>query len=205
MQVVRVAVAMAVVGMVSLAGGAAAPAAAGPVWDQLRAELDRILLAPDAREPASLRREPTRAVALFDVPEMSRRALGRHWDARTPAERAEFVRLFGGLLERAFVTRLDKYRGERIAFVAEATEGDRATVRTAIQPADGHRDPRGDIAVDYRLVRRGERWKIYDVLVENVSLVGNYRSQFEKLITAGSFEDVLERLRVRGARRTAIH
>jgi phospholipid transport system substrate-binding protein len=148
--------------------------------------------APDAaeRRRAEIRRA---ADALFDFPEMARRALGRHWAARTPAERDEFVRLFTDLIARSYIGKIDRYAGEAVAYLGERVDGDEASVRSQVVTAKGSQIP-----VEYRLHRVNESWSAYDVLIENVSLVGTYRSQFDRIIKAESFADLVRRLREKG-------
>lgn len=133
------------------------------------------------------------ADALFDFTEMSRRALGRHWAERTPAEREEFVRLFTELMARSYMGKLDRYAGEPIAWIGERVDGDLAVVQSRVVTAKGSQVP-----VEYRLHLVGDRWAVYDVLVENVSLVGTYRSQFDRIIKTESFAALLKRLRQKG-------
>jgi phospholipid transport system substrate-binding protein len=140
------------------------------------------------------RRDEIRAIALeaFDVAEAARRALGPHWAKRTPAEREEFIGLFQGLLERGYLSRIGEYGGERVQYVGERVDGDYAVVRAQIVTAKGTQVP-----VEARVVRRGERWLMYDVLIENVSLVASYRSQFDRVIRTSSFTDLVRRLKAR--------
>ena len=133
------------------------------------------------------------ADSLFDFTEMSRRALGRHWEERTPAERDEFVKLFTDLMARSYVGKIDRYAGESIAYTGEHVNGDEATVQSRVVTAKGSQIP-----VEYRLHRVNESWTAYDVFIENVSLVGTYRSQFDRVIKAESFADLLRRLREKG-------
>jgi phospholipid transport system substrate-binding protein len=133
------------------------------------------------------------ADSLFDFTEMSRRALGRHWEERTPAERDEFVKLFTDLMARSYVGKIDRYAGESIAYTGEHVNGDEATVQSQVVTAKGSQIP-----VEYRLHRVNESWTAYDVFIENVSLVGTYRSQFDRVIKAESFADLLRRLREKG-------
>lgn len=133
------------------------------------------------------------ADALFNFTEMSRRALGRHWAERTPAEREEFVRLFTELMARSYMGKLDRYAGEPIAWIGEHVDGDLAVVQSRVVTAKGSQVP-----VEYRLHLVGDRWAVYDVLVENVSLVGTYRSQFDRIIKTESFAALLKRLRQKG-------
>lgn len=146
-------------------------------------------------EAAEQRRAAIRRAAdsLFDFTEMSRRALGRHWADRTPAERDEFVRLFTDLMARSYIGKIDRYAGESIAYTGEHVDGDEASVQSQVVTAKGSQIP-----VEYRLHRANESWTAYDVFVENVSLIGTYRSQFDRIIKAESFADLLRRLREKG-------
>jgi len=133
------------------------------------------------------------ADSLFDFTEMGRRALGRHWADRTPAEREEFVKLFTDLIARSYIGRIDHYAGETIAYTAERVDGDEASVQSRVVTAKGSQIP-----VEYRLHRVNDDWSAYDVLVENVSLVVTYRSQFDRIIRSESFASLLRRLREKG-------
>ncbi len=128
----------------------------------------------------------------FDVAEMSKRTLGRHWSARTDAEREEVARLFGELLERSYLGKLETYSGEHVAYAGEAVDGDHAVVRTRVSTRNGT-----EVPIDYRMLRRGERWMVYDVVIEGVSLVANYRSQFDRIIRSASYAEFVKRLRAR--------
>ena len=146
-------------------------------------------------ESAERRRTEIRRAAdsLFDFTEMSRRALGRHWADRTAAERDEFVRLFTDLIARSYIGKIDRYAGEAIAYTGERVDGDEASVRSQVVTAKGSQIP-----VEYRLHKTNENWTAYDVFIENVSMVGTYRSQFDRIIKAESFADLLRRLREKG-------
>ncbi len=134
------------------------------------------------------------AIEAFDVAEAARRSLGPHWPRRSPAEQEEFKGLFQSLLERGYLSRIGEYGGERVQYVGERIEGDYATVRAQIVTTKGTQVP-----VEARVLRRGERWLMYDVLIENVSLVASYRSQFDRVIRTSSFEELVRRLKARGA------
>jgi len=153
----------------------------------------RILDDPALTPPQ--RRAEIRAVALeaFDVGEAARRALGPHWPRRTAAERQEFQVLFQGLLERGYLSRIGEYGGERVQYVGERIDGDYAAVRAMIITQKGTQVP-----VEARVLRRGDRWLMYDVLIENVSLVASYRSQFDRVIRTSSYEELVRRLKDRG-------
>ena len=165
----------------------AAPLAAGPPTDHLRSRIEEVLkvledpqLRVEAR--AEERRTAVRRVAddIFDFAETAKRSLGRHWQARTPAEREEFIQLFTDLLERAYLSKIELYSGENISYVGDSVEGEAATVRTRILSRQGT-----EIPVDYRMLRKGGRWLACDVIIEGVSLVANYRTQFNKIIQPG--------------------
>lgn len=140
----------------------------------------------------SQRRAEIRAVALeaFDVAEAARRALGPHWTKRTPAEREQFVGIFQGLLERGYLSRIGEYGGERVQYVGERIDGEFAVVRAQIVTSKGTQVP-----VEARVLKKGERWLMYDVLIENVSLIASYRSQFDRVIRTSSYEDLVKRLK----------
>jgi phospholipid transport system substrate-binding protein len=189
--------AFVIVGIVALGLVTARDAAAGQVSDQLRSRIDRvvsILDDPILKVRPEERRVALRAAAtdIFDFSEITRRSLGRHWQVATPAEREELVQLFTALLERAYLGRIEQYSGERIAVVGEVRDGELATVRTRLVSKGGTETP-----VDYRLYRAGDRWMAYDVSVEGVSLVANYRSQFNKVIQASSAQALVKRLRAK--------
>ena len=185
--------------IVVLASLASHPIEAGPPTDQVKNRVDRVIkilddpqMKPDARTADRRAALGTIANELFDFTEISRRSLARHWQPRTPAEREEFTRLFGDLLEYSYVSKIEVYSGEKVVYVGELLDGDLATVRTRIITKQGT-----EIPVDYRLARQGDQWRAYDVLIEGVSLVANYRAQFNAVIQRTSYADLVKTLRVR--------
>ena len=173
----------------------AAPAWAGAPTEQLRALTDRVVkVLQDPALDQTQRRAEIRAIALeaFDVTEAARRTLGPHWPKRTPAERQEFIGLFQGLLERGYLSRIGEYGGESVQYVGERIEGEYATVRALIVTQKGTQVP-----VEARVLRQGDRWRMYDVLIENVSLIASYRSQFDRVIRTSSYEELVRRLKAR--------
>jgi len=150
------------------------PEATGPAKSERAAEIKRI-----ARE-------------LFDFDEIARRALSRHWAGRTPVQHTEFVGLFTDLLERSYMNRIEAYAGERIVYTGEAVDGTFATVRSKVIT-----QRRTELGIDYRMHLRGSRWQVYDVLIDGVSFVSTYRSQFDRVIQAESYGALVERLRKR--------
>ena len=173
---------------------AGAPAWAGPT-DQLREYTDQVIKVLD--DPSMARQDRRAAVRkiaheAFDVAETAQRVLARHWQARTQAEREEFTQLFADLLERTYIARMDEYGGERIRYVSESIDGKLASVRARITTRNGT-----EVAVESRMSLRGDRWLIYDVLIENVSLVANYRSQFDRIVRSSSYEELVRRLKTK--------
>lgn len=170
---------------------------AGEPADQLFEGIDRVLQVLEdptmkSEAKAAQRRAAIRRIAsdIFDIEEISRRTLGRHWQVLTAAERAEFVQVFGDLLRRSYFMKIDGHSVEKIALVGEAIDDDQATVRTTIKTRQGTQIP-----VDYLMTRSGERWRAYDVAVAGVSLVANYRSQFERIIQRTSYQQLVKQVR----------
>ena len=178
--------------MAALVLGLPARAGAVTATDELRRYTDQVLrILQDSTLTSAARRVAVRDVAdeAFDVRETARRVLGRHWQARTRAEQEEFVRIFRDFLARTYIPWIDEYRGERVRYVSERLDGEHATVRAMIVTRFGI-----EVPVESRLLRTGGRWHIYDVLIENVSLVRSYRSQFDRVIRNGSYEELVRRL-----------
>ena len=178
--------------------GAPSAAVAGTPTEQLRGSIDKVLrLVGDPairREPIRERRAALRKIAdeIFDWGETAKRSLGMHWREHTPAEREEFVRLFADLLERSYMTKVELYDGERIGYAGDTIDGDQAIVRTRLVNKQG-----GEMAVNYRMVNRDERWKVYDVEIEGVSLVANYRTQFNSLLRRSTYPELVRALRAK--------
>jgi len=172
----------------------AGTAVAGEPTDQVRRSVDEVLKIVQSQPDGPARRTAVRQAAnrLFDFEETAKRALGPHWQQRTPAEHEEFVRLFSDLLEAAYVGKIDLYQGEKITYVGETVDGDQATVKTRIVTKQGN-----EVPVDYRLLREMDGWRVYDVIIEGVSLVANYRTQFNKIIQTSSYDDVVKRMRAK--------
>jgi len=172
----------------------AGTAVAGEPTDQVRRSVDEVLKIVQSQPDGPARRTAVRQAAnrLFDFEETAKRALGPHWQQRTPAEREEFVRLFSDLLEAAYVGKIDLYQGEKITYVGETVDGDQATVKTRIVTKQGN-----EVPVDYRLSREKDRWRVYDVIIEGVSLVADYRTQFNKIIQTSSYDDLVKRMRAK--------
>ena len=176
--------------------GLASAAWAGPPTDQLRTYTDEVLkVLQNTALTLPERREAVKHLAeeVFEVSETAKRALGQHWLQRTPAEREEFVKLFANLLEQTYIARIGEFGGEKLTYVSEQIDGDRAIVRARITTKNGT-----EVPVESRLLQKETRWLIYDILVENLSLISNYRSQFDRVIRTTSYEELVKRLKTRG-------
>ncbi|MBI3107664.1 MAG: ABC transporter substrate-binding protein [Candidatus Rokubacteria bacterium] len=179
-------------------------AAAGGAWagaptDQLRGAIDRVIKALDnpalkGDSKVGERRTAVRKIAndIFDFGEIARRSLGRHWQGRTDKEREEFISLFGDLLERSYISKIELYGGERILYTNERMDAEVAVVSTKIITKNGT-----EVPIDYRLLRRGDRWLVYDISIEGVSLVSNYRTQFNKIIQTTSYGELVKKMRAK--------
>jgi phospholipid transport system substrate-binding protein len=136
---------------------------------------------------------------MFDFDEISRRALSRHWQALQADEQAEFVTLFRDLLERAYLTQVEAVGGQQITFLGESIDGGgSATVRSKVVSRHGTETP-----LDYRLHVIDGRWRIYDVVVQGVSFIASYRTQFDRVIRAESYGSLRERLQKKASETAA--
>ena len=178
----------------------ASVAGAATPTDEIQTQVARIRQALDEPALASPAAATDRRVAMlrlvgevFDFGETARRALGRHWEVRTPAERAEFVGLFTRLLEESYLSKLEMYRDEGVTYLGDTIDRDEAVVRTRMVP------PRGaEMAIDYHMYLRSDRWRLYDVTVDGVSLVDNYRVQFNKIIETSSYANLIAKMQALG-------
>lgn len=190
------AVALTMVLLVFCAG-----ASAGSPTDQLRglfAAVTRILEDPETEDKHAERMSAVRAIVResFDLREAARLALGPDWSGRTPAEREEFVRLFSDLLERSFIAgiaaRIRLADGVKVSFIGESIDGATATVRTTIMTRSGL-----ELPFDYRMIERGDRWVVRDVVIDGVSLAANYRAQFARVMQVSSYPELVRQIQER--------
>ncbi len=185
-----------VTALVLFVGLAAAADVPGPTA-QVRGTIDGVigtLKRPDLKTKARSeeRRDLLRRQIqpVFDFEEMSKRSLGPEWRNRTPQERLAFAGLFTQLLENAYLGKIESYQGETIGYVKETIDPPYAVVNTVVVTSRGQQIP-----VDYRMLREGDRWRIYDVVIEGVSLINNYRSQFRAILQKSSFTRMMDQLR----------
>jgi phospholipid transport system substrate-binding protein len=176
---------------------AAVPAYAGAPTDSMKTTIDevlRIVREEALKQPnkADERRQMLERVveARFDYQEMSRRALGAPWNTLSDQERQEFVTLFRTLLTNSYADKIETYSGEGVQYLNERLmDKDYAEVRTKVLSG------KTEIPLDYRLINKANDWRVYDVVVDGVSLVNNYRGQFAKIIKSSSFAELVEQLR----------
>lgn len=172
-------------------------ARAGEPMEQVKQTVDeviKILNNKELRKPEkqsekdSLIRETVEK--RFDFEEMAKRSLALHWKKRTPQEQKEFVALFSDLLEDSYIRKIERYEDEKVVYTDEKIEGPYATVKTRIITTK-----EVEIPVDYKIFKRDQKWEVYDIVIEGVSLVNNYRTQFNQIIRSGSYEDLINRLK----------
>ena len=172
----------------------ASPPAVGP-REAVEAAVVRVLsIVQDgqaAGAPVADRSGEIRRIAgeILDFNEISRRALLQHWQALPPEAQAEFVTLFRDILERAYLAQVEAAGGEKISFLGESFENGSATVRSKVVTRHG-----SEIPLDYRLHVRDGSWRIYDVAIQGVSFISSYRTQFDRVIRAESYNSLRERL-----------
>ncbi|MGZ8498005.1 MAG: MlaC/ttg2D family ABC transporter substrate-binding protein [Candidatus Binatia bacterium] len=170
---------------------------AGLPTDQIKATVDKaqLVLRDPRLKPAtkqSERREHLKQVLFsrFNFAEMAKRSLGPNWTRRTPQEQEEFVRLFTEVLERAYADIIESYIEEKIVYLTEKVDSGYADVNSKIVTSKGE-----EYSINYRAQLVGNEWKVYDVVAENISLVNNYRSQFNRVIAKSSYEELVRRLK----------
>lgn len=168
-----------------------------PVQDQLKASIDQIievLKDPSLKgeENTVRRREALRSIIdkRFSFAAMSQRTLAKHWKQRSAEEKAQFVQLFGKLLENTYVSKIESYTNEKVEYVKELMNGTKGTIYTKIVTESI------EIPIEYRMYKTdGDQWMVYDLVIEGVSLVANYRSQFDQILQKDSYEKLVADLK----------
>jgi len=170
---------------------------AGEPTDQVKKTVDtviQILNDNELRKPERLdeRRSKIREAVerSFDFEEMAKRSLALHWKDRTPQEKTEFVSLFSDFLEDVYIRKIERYEDEKVIYTDEKADGPYATVKTIVATAKGT-----EIPVAYKIFKKDQKWEVYDIVIEGVSLVNNYRSQFNQIIRSGSYEELVIKLK----------
>ena len=166
--------------------------------EQVREKADKVLKIlndPALKNNKEKRRDMVTNIVeeMIDWQEVGRRALAIHWRKRTPEERKEFTTLFRDLLKRTYSDKLDLYAGESIIYDSEKIEGTRAVVKTRmINKKKGE-----EATIEYRLIKKGDQWLGYDLVIEGISAVNNYRVQFNEVITNSSYENLIKKMKNR--------
>ena len=177
--------------------GSAASLGAGEPTEQIRSAINQGV---EILNRSKLDSKPERAKVisrlreivypLFDFDEMAKRSLGTHWRRLDSRQQKEFVIVFTDLLEKTYADRIDLYDEQKVVYTGETLDNSFAEVQTRIVGKNGE-----SYAIVYRLHRVGGKWKIYDVLAENISVVSNYRSQFQRVLANSSFEELIARMK----------
>ncbi|MDH5202777.1 MAG: ABC transporter substrate-binding protein [Nitrospirota bacterium] len=171
---------------------------AGVPTDQVRQTVDKVLDILNNKELKKPGKSKERRTAIrkavgekFDFEEMAKRSLALHWKQRTPEEKKEFVSLYSNLLERSYIKKIETYTDEKIIYTDEKIDDGYAVVKTKIITKRNV-----EIPIEYKLLKKkNNKWDVYDVVIESVSLVNNYRNQFSKIIRANSYEQLVKRMK----------
>ena len=163
------------------------------IKNQLKGTIDKVIeIVKDEtlKNDEQARREALRKAIdeRFNYRQMVMRSLAKNWDARSDQERQEFIALFKSLLENSYANKLEAYRDEKINYLDEIIKGDYALIKTEVVRLNG------TIGVDYKLIKENGNWKVYDFVIEGVSMIRNYRSQFTKIIRRDSYEVLVQKL-----------
>lgn len=177
-----------------------AAAEAGSAMEAMKGTIDQALKVMEDESLKSPEKSRERLEILediigkrFDYREMGKRTLGKHWQQFSEADREEFVGLFRRFLSRTYAGNVDGYSGEQVEYLKERRKGDFAEVQTAVT------SDKSAVSIAYRLLKRSNTWKVYDVVIDGVSLVKNFRSQFGRIIESESAKGLLEKLRTKTA------
>jgi phospholipid transport system substrate-binding protein len=170
-----------------------APSRAGGPTEQVRGTVDKVLTIVRSSQPTSkAQMEAQRAQLVeviyprFDFTEMAKRSLGRHWVGRTPEEQRQFVTIFAALLGRSYADNIESYTSQNVLYTREKEDQSYAEVDTKIVT-----EKRPPVTINYKLHSVNKEWKVYDLVIADISVVNNYRSQFNRVITRSSFEELV--------------
>jgi phospholipid transport system substrate-binding protein len=184
-----------VAGLAFALGLAHVAAAAGDPMAAVKETVKQVLAIvtdPSYKSATSERRGKLREIIAprFDFSDMARSAMGYHWRTLSQAQRDQFVRTFTGLLEASYMGKIEGYKGQKIVYVKEMQDGALAQVNTNIVPQGGE-----PISVNYRLKQTDGTWKVYDVIIDNISLVGNYRNQFNRIMNQQGYDKLVSAIK----------
>ncbi len=172
-----------------------APASAVTATEAVKSSIEQIVALLEDQELKKADRAVERRQRLhkifndrFSYEEMSKRSLGAHWNDLNETQRQQFVDLFRQLLARTYTGTIEGYSGEKFQYLSEHKEGDYAEVRTKLISR------KGEIPINYRLLNKSNEWQVYDIVVDGISMVSNYRAQFTKIIRSSSYDDLVKKL-----------
>ena len=170
---------------------------AGGPTEQVRATVDKVLIIVRSPNPKSIAQIAAQRAQLleviyprFDFTEMAKRSLGPHWARRTPEEQREFVGIFAALMGRAYAGNIESYTSQNVLYTRESEEQNYAQVDTKIVS-----DDQPALTINYKLHSVGKEWKVYDLVIEDISVVNNYRSQFDRVIARSSFAELVRTMK----------
>jgi|SRR5450631_1399526 phospholipid transport system substrate-binding protein len=175
---------------------AASQALAAPI-DDVRKTVDevvRIVADKEMKKNDQKRRQALKKTisVIFDYNEMAKRSMGKHWNACSAAEKKQFSDLFATLLENSYAGKIESYNNEKILYIREILDGDHAEVKSKVVTAK-----RDEFTLDYRMINQNGTWMVYDVVIEGVSLVSNYRTQFNKIISTSGYAGLVKKLQTK--------
>ncbi len=172
---------------------------AGSAIDQVRETVDKVIEILKDKELKKPQKSKERRTLIrktiserFDFDEMARRSLGLHWKGRTQEEKKEFIPLYADLLERSYINKIESYTDEKVFYLNEKIDNEYAVVDTKIVTKR-----KVEVPIEYRLLKKNSKWEVYDVVIEGVSLVNNYRTQFNKIIRTDSYEELVKRMKTK--------
>ena len=177
----------------TLAVTAMSLAASSPT-DEVRTSVDAVLAILDNEQlNYDDKRTQIRVIVKerFDFRAMSQRTLATNWKKTTDEEKDKFVELFSQLIENSYVGKIESYTNERVDYPGEKVSGRKAVVETLIITSSA------DIPVDYRVYQKGQQWLVYDVIIEGVSLISNYRSSYQEIMKKEGFDGLLAKMRAK--------
>jgi phospholipid transport system substrate-binding protein len=178
----------------------AAVTAFASVTDTVRKTVDGVIQIVGDKDLKKKSNEQRRRTAIkksiatiFDSQEMAKRTLGKHWNTRSPAERKLFIDLFANLLENSYAGKIESYNNEKIVYTKETIDGDYAEVKSKVITAK-----QDEYTLDYRMMKKENgNWMVYDVVIEGVSLVSNYRTQFNRIISTSGYPELVKKLQAK--------
>jgi phospholipid transport system substrate-binding protein len=166
---------------------------AGSPTEQVRNTVDKVLTivrSPNSKSKAQIEAQRAQLLEViyprFDFAEMAKRSLGPHWARRTPEEQREFVEIFAALMGRAYAGNIESYTSQNVLYTRESEDQNYAQVDTKIVG-----DNQATVSINYKLHSVGNEWKIYDLVIEDISVVNNYRSQFNRVLARSSFAELV--------------